>query len=296
MTMLAEVEVRFRRASGNEAVCDLDRLPADDVLGGRPVRAFRWYKGRQFYSGWYWAATTAGLVAYESRLELARILLADFDPTVTGLGPDMLRRSPTNDGISDRSVTTANRRLRPAATGTASRLLRAPIGFARVPTFGIGLSPVRFRDGLASIPRVSRLGHVRPGSARSSVLGGGFLFLLVAPDDPDRERHTDRQKDPERVGLGHHGLACHRASGENHDHLQASHRTADQITKHVNERLPASRSLLVHPALAFASHVDHQTLPRGRTVLPSLVAVVAVMRRCRPGHAVASVGGQWLVT
>jgi hypothetical protein len=54
-------------------------------LAGRPVRDFRRYKGRRRYSGWYWAATTAGLVAYESRLELARILLADFDPTVTGI-------------------------------------------------------------------------------------------------------------------------------------------------------------------------------------------------------------------
>lgn len=82
---VADAEVRFRRDVGDEVVCGLDRLPIDDVLAGRPVRDFRWYKGRRFYSGWYWAATTGGLVAYESRLELARILLADFDPTVTGI-------------------------------------------------------------------------------------------------------------------------------------------------------------------------------------------------------------------
>lgn len=46
------------------------------------VREFRWYRGRRIYSGWYWSATTGGLVAYESRLELARIILADFDPEV----------------------------------------------------------------------------------------------------------------------------------------------------------------------------------------------------------------------
>lgn len=82
---MADAEARFRRDVGDEVGCGLDRLPIDDVLAGRPVRDFRWYKGRRFYSGWYWAATTGGLVAYESRLELARILLADFDPTVTGI-------------------------------------------------------------------------------------------------------------------------------------------------------------------------------------------------------------------
>jgi hypothetical protein len=61
----------------------LDRLCADEVIAGLPVREFRWYKGRRHYSGWYWCATGQRLVAYESRLELARIMLADFDPAVT---------------------------------------------------------------------------------------------------------------------------------------------------------------------------------------------------------------------
>jgi hypothetical protein len=56
-----------------------------ELLTAGPVREFRWYKGRTFYSGWYWAATTGGHVAYESRLELARILLADFDSSVCGI-------------------------------------------------------------------------------------------------------------------------------------------------------------------------------------------------------------------
>ncbi|MFF9641006.1 TnsA-like heteromeric transposase endonuclease subunit [Kitasatospora aureofaciens] len=63
----------------------LDRLVVSEVLAGMPVREFRSYRGRRHYSGWYWAATTRGLVAYESRLELARILLADFDPSVVAI-------------------------------------------------------------------------------------------------------------------------------------------------------------------------------------------------------------------
>ena len=45
-----------------------------------PWREFRWHRGQQHYSGLYWSATTAGHVAYESRLELSRLILADFDP------------------------------------------------------------------------------------------------------------------------------------------------------------------------------------------------------------------------
>ena len=36
-------------------------------------------------SGWYWLSTTGGHVAYESRLELARLLLADADPDVVAM-------------------------------------------------------------------------------------------------------------------------------------------------------------------------------------------------------------------
>lgn len=47
-----------------------------------PWRTFRWYFGQPHYSGTYWAATERDHVIYESRLELANLLLADFDPTV----------------------------------------------------------------------------------------------------------------------------------------------------------------------------------------------------------------------
>jgi hypothetical protein len=50
-------------------------LPVDEVLAGLPVREFRSWRGRKHYSGWYWSVTTGGHVVYESRLELARVLL-----------------------------------------------------------------------------------------------------------------------------------------------------------------------------------------------------------------------------
>jgi hypothetical protein len=55
------------------------------VLSAVPWRAVRSYRGQQHLPGLYWSATTGGHVVYESRLELARLLLADFDPEVTGI-------------------------------------------------------------------------------------------------------------------------------------------------------------------------------------------------------------------
>ena len=77
------VRVRYRRGDGQFADTTLDQVPTDDLVAGLPAREFRSYKGRQHYSGWYWSATLGRLVVYESRLELARIMLADFDPCVT---------------------------------------------------------------------------------------------------------------------------------------------------------------------------------------------------------------------
>jgi TnsA endonuclease N terminal len=47
-----------------------------------PWRTFRWYKGQRHYSGTYWSATMRDHVIYESRLELARLIFADFDRAV----------------------------------------------------------------------------------------------------------------------------------------------------------------------------------------------------------------------
>ncbi|MBW6434936.1 TnsA-like heteromeric transposase endonuclease subunit [Actinoplanes hulinensis] len=82
---LASVGVRYRSAGGDYVDTVLGRAQLPELQSARPVREFRWYKGRTFYSGWYWSATTGAHVIYESRLELARILLADFDPAVSGI-------------------------------------------------------------------------------------------------------------------------------------------------------------------------------------------------------------------
>lgn len=80
------------------------RVVVDDVLGGTPVREFRWYRGRRFYSGWYWSATMRRLIAYESRLELSRIMLADFDAAVVGIAAQPFQLVSEGDGRIRRHV------------------------------------------------------------------------------------------------------------------------------------------------------------------------------------------------
>jgi hypothetical protein len=87
----ADVGVTYRADHAGVVDTSLDRVAAEEVLAGLPVREFRWYKGRRHYSGWYWSATVGRLMAYESRLELARIMLADFDPLVTAIAAQPFR-------------------------------------------------------------------------------------------------------------------------------------------------------------------------------------------------------------
>jgi hypothetical protein len=99
-----EVRVRYRQADDEFVDTTLDRLVVSEVVGGLPVREFRSYRGRRHYSGWYWAATTGALVAYESRLELARILLADFAPEVVGIAAQPFQLVGADGGAIRRHV------------------------------------------------------------------------------------------------------------------------------------------------------------------------------------------------
>jgi len=70
----------------SEREIPLDAARAGHVMAASPWRTFRSHRKQRHYSGWYWASTTGGFVVYESRLELARLLLADADPDVVYIG------------------------------------------------------------------------------------------------------------------------------------------------------------------------------------------------------------------
>lgn len=82
---LSAVRVKFRGSGGDVSESELRAASATVLAASRPWRMFRWHRGQAHYSGWYWAATMGQHVVYESRLELARLLLADFDPEVTAI-------------------------------------------------------------------------------------------------------------------------------------------------------------------------------------------------------------------
>lgn len=79
----AAITVRFRTAPSGEvsavALADVNPIVLATAL---PWREFRWRAGQKHYSGTYWSATEGRHVIYESRLELARLLFADFDGSV----------------------------------------------------------------------------------------------------------------------------------------------------------------------------------------------------------------------
>jgi len=79
----AEPMVSLRMADGSEVHRPLREVRARQVVAAVPWRGTRSARGQAHYPGYYWSATTSAHVIYESRLELARLLIADFDPAVT---------------------------------------------------------------------------------------------------------------------------------------------------------------------------------------------------------------------
>ncbi len=75
--------IRYEDESVREVpFADLRLVDFEESVPWRRVRSVH---GEAHYSGSYASATTGGHVVYESRLELARLLLADFDPAVRGI-------------------------------------------------------------------------------------------------------------------------------------------------------------------------------------------------------------------
>jgi hypothetical protein len=78
----AATEVSYIADGGEPVTVDFDRVDAGRVVRGRPVRIPVSRAGQRNYSGLYWSSTTQEHLVYESLLELDRLLLADFCPTV----------------------------------------------------------------------------------------------------------------------------------------------------------------------------------------------------------------------
>jgi len=77
--------LQLRLVDGSEREIPLEAVCAGDVKAASPWRTFRSHRKQRHYSGWYWSSTMGDHVIYESRLELARLMLADADPDVVNI-------------------------------------------------------------------------------------------------------------------------------------------------------------------------------------------------------------------
>lgn len=102
--MVHEGRARIRCLDGSEHELPFESLDASVAAEAAPWRTFRWRRGQKHYSGWYWSATMGHLVGYESRLELARLMLADWDPDVVAVASQPMLLLFTCDGHARRQV------------------------------------------------------------------------------------------------------------------------------------------------------------------------------------------------
>jgi hypothetical protein len=80
---IASPTLAIRDARNRASAIAAEHILPMMVRDAHPYREFRWYLGQPHYSGCYWSSTESKHVIYESRLELSRLLMADFDPMVT---------------------------------------------------------------------------------------------------------------------------------------------------------------------------------------------------------------------
>ena len=71
--------VAYRPAAGEERTVVARGAQAKALFESYPWRTFRSYDKQKHYSGTYWSSTISDHVIYESRLELANLVIADFD-------------------------------------------------------------------------------------------------------------------------------------------------------------------------------------------------------------------------
>jgi hypothetical protein len=131
MVGLDEPKLSYRDADGRERTSPFDRVRTQDLATACPWRTFRSYRGQPFYSGMYWSATMRGHVVYESRLELARLLLADFERAVVTIVAQPFQLSARIDGRMRRHVPDF---LLRDGSGTATVVDVKPAGLLAEPT------------------------------------------------------------------------------------------------------------------------------------------------------------------
>ena len=81
----SDVALRYCDPVGDTITMMWTDASAAVIVGGLPVRVPPAYRGQRNYPGLFWVATNQRTLVYESLLELDRLWLADFDPTVVAI-------------------------------------------------------------------------------------------------------------------------------------------------------------------------------------------------------------------
>jgi hypothetical protein len=101
---LGSAVISYRPAAGKERCLPAERVLLAALFEATPWRTFRWYFGQRHYSGTWWSSTMRDHVIYESRLELSRLVLADFDPAVRRILAQPFMMTATVQGRARRHI------------------------------------------------------------------------------------------------------------------------------------------------------------------------------------------------
>lgn len=101
---LPSTEVRYVDAAGVDVSTTVAAVDVDRLTRALPIRRFGSHRGQRHRPGLFWSVTTGGHVPYESRLELDRLWLADFDPAVTWIAARPMSLSGRHEDVLQRHV------------------------------------------------------------------------------------------------------------------------------------------------------------------------------------------------
>ena len=76
---LLDTELMYLTEEGTSVATTVGAVDITQLSRTLPVRSPRSYARQRHYPGLFWSATTGGHIPYESRFELDRLWLADFD-------------------------------------------------------------------------------------------------------------------------------------------------------------------------------------------------------------------------
>jgi hypothetical protein len=101
---LGSAGISYRPVAGEERSVTAERVSLAALFEAAPWRTFRWYFGQRHYSGTWWSSTMRDHVIYESRLELSRLVLADFDSDVRRIVAQPFMVTATVGGCARRHI------------------------------------------------------------------------------------------------------------------------------------------------------------------------------------------------